>query len=819
MISTRLLVPALAAVLGLATVTARADVDVEVAANAKVKGTLAPEGELEAIRFEAARGTQLSLSVAAKKGGVSDLDVRLIGPGENPADLDGFGGFTNTGTKAKLKKFILNSTGTWRLELEGAGTGEYSLKLKTKPAKSFKETLDSIGPSSSASYNFAIPVGSTLKMKAKPTKGSTAEPRFGVLQDGEFDLSSDLTEEGKFSTKSHSVTVDDTGFGGEMQLNVHNRGTTTGSIDVQIKVKAPKIKAAKLDLRGSVYGSAGGGETVVSRNISADDGGTVAVENEESPIAGATVQVPEGALDEDTTITVTSITSPPAPGEGENQLAGPAIDLQPSGLMFNEPVTVTVPYDPDSLPVGADPETDLRILLLEDDGSFLELTPVSVDTINRVAQVLVSGFSTCVAYVPAGSPQLNGRDYWVSVFEMSMDQEFEGDDSRHRPVFIEQGMVSVTGSSEIFGWMNFQMQSRMMDIFHDDNGFGIVSRFDESNEGEQANWSYNDGGQSIEIDWGEDDAVDLFVGADGDLILGGVEEGLFPAIFQDLYIEKSSTAPTVAEMAGTYHWCHLGVFAEVPEPQGAVNIEFFRGFGTLTLTADGKFTLKVDENFNSTFDGMSKESYTDKGTFRIAGEGDGIFAGSVILETGGNDPISFRLLPSADRNVMVGTDKDDPGQEFLYALVTRKGSGMAPSDVNGPFGNVDVELELANSVHPITGGNMPDVELANVRGLLDFDGTSTFELEVTREVFMFWDPNVPGGVNVQSEGGFQEMQSYSLGSDGKVSYSVIEDDGKETFVGAMSPDTNFLMVVDDPKSSIDAYALFLSIRLPNIQEN
>ncbi len=84
-----------------------------------------------------------------------------------------------------------------------------------------------------------------------------------------------------------------------------------------------------------------------SLEIDCDDGGTVILDDVASELYGAEVEIPTGALEADTTITIGEVDNPPDLPEGG---FGVPIHLGPSGLTFDEPVTVTVPYDPSDSP-------------------------------------------------------------------------------------------------------------------------------------------------------------------------------------------------------------------------------------------------------------------------------------------------------------------------------------------------------------------------------------------------------------------------------------------------------------------------------------
>lgn len=810
---------ALAALLAWGAPAALADVDAEVAGKAKVKGTIAPADEIETLRFEATRGTLVSLAVAAKKGEITDLDVVLRDPEGAAVDLASFAGFADAGRKVKLRKFPVDRTGTWSIEIGADAEGEYALSLKNKPARSVKEALVAVAGGGDETVAFAVPARSSLKIKAKPSRGSAAVPRCGTLEsDGEGGLALDLLEEGRYSDRGHAVTVADAGAGGELNLEVRNLGGEAGGIDVAIRVKAPREKTDRQDLRGDALGAPGGGETVVRRTVKAASGGTVSVVAPGSPLQGTRITIPPGSLPVDTRISITSVKAPPPPDAGGNQAAGPAIDLRPSGLQFLVPATVEVRYDPASLPVGADPETDLRVLLLEDDGSFTELVPISVDTEARTARVSVAGFSVCLPYVPAGSPNLEGRDYWAMIFELGMEPDQGGSDSRRRLALVETGTARFTGPAGEPEGVELSFSGRTLDILTADGGNALISR-QTSSETESGAWYYSGDGRAVGIEFGEDDDGGMFVSRDGSVLLGGpLEPGFDPFVYQDLYLEKSAAPPTRAEVAGTYWWGHVGVAAEGPPDGSPVVLELFRGFGTLLLRADGTFRLTVDENFLESGRGMSKERFTANGTFSI--EGSGLHAGAIVLTTGGADPLDFRLLPGANREILMGTDRADPGNEFLAAVCIRQGSGMTASQLEGDWKNVDMELELSSYLHPLQPLTVPDWLLFGVIGTNAHDGSGAFTTSITRDYSVFRDPGAFGGVRVNESGPEQDLEttSFNLASNGKISFTIREEGQTEPFVGAVSPGLQFAFLMDDPKGSVDIYGFFMNVLAPPEQE-
>ena len=73
-------------------------------------------------------------------------------------------------------------------------------------------------------------------------------------------------------------------------------------------------------------------------------GRTVEVTNPSSPLYGVRVEVPAGALEADTTITVNQVVSEPQIPETADKVSK-IISLKPNGIVFNVPATITIPYD------------------------------------------------------------------------------------------------------------------------------------------------------------------------------------------------------------------------------------------------------------------------------------------------------------------------------------------------------------------------------------------------------------------------------------------------------------------------------------------
>ncbi|MEQ9401480.1 MAG: hypothetical protein RJQ04_20100 [Longimicrobiales bacterium] len=126
-------------------------------------------------------------------------------------------------------------------------------------------------------------------------------------------------------------------------------------------------------------------------------GGTVELAD-----GAVTLELPPGAVPEDVLLTAT-----PAqlPADAPPFVAGTVWDFGPDGIVFDQPVTLTITYDPADLPPGTD-ESELRIHKFVD-GEFVQQDAGVVDLENRTVSALVDGFSVFVLMerLFPGSPQ------------------------------------------------------------------------------------------------------------------------------------------------------------------------------------------------------------------------------------------------------------------------------------------------------------------------------------------------------------------------------------------------------------------------------
>jgi len=104
------------------------------------------------------------------------------------------------------------------------------------------------------------------------------------------------------------------------------------------------------------------------------EGGVVAVEDTASPIYGAKIEVPAGALDEAIVLTM-NLTEAKDELPDDMILAGPAIDLGPEGTRFKKNILITTPYfddDNDGYIDGTElSENNIASIIWNDNGVLL----------------------------------------------------------------------------------------------------------------------------------------------------------------------------------------------------------------------------------------------------------------------------------------------------------------------------------------------------------------------------------------------------------------------------------------------------------------
>jgi hypothetical protein len=103
---------------------------------------------------------------------------------------------------------------------------------------------------------------------------------------------------------------------------------------------------------GGGGGDSGGGSSAAPPPASTPEasstigpaGGTLEITETSSPLYGVKVEIPGGALNSNTTITI-SLANPEPPSPNTAEKVSKTISLGPEGIIFNSPVSISIPYN------------------------------------------------------------------------------------------------------------------------------------------------------------------------------------------------------------------------------------------------------------------------------------------------------------------------------------------------------------------------------------------------------------------------------------------------------------------------------------------
>jgi len=776
-----------------------ADVDVELAAKGNVLGTLLPEGEVDVFRFDAVAGTQLTLAVSARKKAPLDFALVILGPDMLAVDPNGAKAFVDKGSSLRIKNLPLTQTGSYTIQVVATGTGEYKLSVKALPPRKTSTSAE-VPAAGSTMVAFAAPPGALLTLKAKAPKGSGAVPRFGAFG------TDDLSTEGALKPTSHVVKVE-AGVGGDLEVELMNTGKGSAELAVTIAIKSPKSKPAKLDVRAASLGMPAGGETFVGVQIDGAAGGSVAVDDDDSTIAGARVDVPAGAYPGTLLVTIATAEAD-AVGDDGSLAAGDTLTLGPAGADFDLPVTVTLPFQEGRLPVGA-MGAAVSVQQLKAKNASATQTPVAVDDLADTVSVEVDGFSSFTCIAGKGSPKLNGRSYWF--FGQDVELFSGGVPSTGRRVVQENGVVSFVGD----GAGTFTFAGNELGVDSDQNvksGQASVTTFSSPlTEGEVGGtWLYDPTGQSITIEVGKGDNETFWVAEDGSMFLSAVDKDDDPRTQLTMFVEQPATAPSLSELAGDWHVFDYRY--EVVETGAGLEMAGANSVGMATLKDNG--TLKIGLTERESRFGFDTGDVFDRGVGKgsVAATHVVQLDGSVLVDFGGGEV--ERFFPNIDNTLLIGSVPQGglPPTEGLFsmAVLVRRGSGLGPASLSGDFVFQGQEMEYSPA--GVGQDTVPDFETVSLEDSVMFDGTAALMGSGAYEKIVRRDDNQQDGVSVTQSGGNFLPPSFSLAANGVFKVSDAGEPGGLT--GACNPAGTFVFGVQDPKTAEDFFAAYVLMKLP-----
>jgi len=795
--------------------SALAGVDAETAPNLKVKSGLAP-GEAEQFRFRAEKGGTLTLSAKASPRSDLDFDLVLYDGDDTPVAIPPES-VKDLGKKVSWRKFLFPASDDYRLEVKGSGSGDYALKLKVAPARKFADTLEFTFPI--LDFPFAAPEGSIVKAVAKTTRGSIARLEFQAI-DGPNGFSQPLTDEGTKNDRGHSLVLAPLPEGGDYVFRIANLGLS-GTFTVKVSVRAPKTRPVKLDLRGVSLGRPGGGETFVARTVGAQ-GGTVEVQDPQSDLDRARVDVPAGSVLSSTPISVGSTVVPPL-GSIDNQAAGPAVDLRPSGTQFLVPVTVTLPFDFTQVPADATPD-DIRVRIVEDDGSATVVVPDSVDAPGGTVSIQTSGFSVCIPIVAAGPPTLGfdsrgqvkpgGDEFWFLQCTAEFFPDGMAQDSRSRSLGVAFGTASFHSDGTLdfvsldhrYSWQNGDAPPM--------SGLPIVDGSSESNSPDSGtiNWGYDVSGRRILLSGAPETFPVFRISRDGRYIAARHEDLADPYAESLFGVRKNDAPLTTASLKGAWSGVYAEYSLNFTSSTGAAEPTLLRGVATVTFDGAGGAKVVVTER-ETEFNASNGSFAQPSGSATINGasysiDGDGTVLLSIPPFPGEEDGSVIRLFPGQGLDLMLGGNDQVLGNGAFGLLLVRQGSGLSRSALVGAYHGAGFAAD-PNSY----GVQSPTVRIADFDVAADgitaiFNGGNSVALSFDAHK-VNRNPGEAGGLRVVNE-----VESFSLGvnlaSNGKLALTSPGGGG----VGAASPDGTLLALTSDVGSANGDYGLILLFPAP-----
>lgn len=805
-----------AACLGIAS-AARAEVDVQVPLHAKVKGALGAD-EIETFRFTAPQGTVLTVKIqAGKNASIVSFSPSLYDPAAALVTLDPIY-IVDEGTKYTILAYVLPTSGTWRLDLAADGTGEYKLSLLGKTPKSLVQGTN-LGVDDVDGIDFSALPGSTVKIVAKPVEGSAAVPELQSIE-GNTDFVQALTEtvKGVVHSAAGGPVDDDLDF----SVLVHNDAGPAGDVTVTIKVKSPKVKPAKLDLRPTVLGHSDGGETLVTRLVGADGGG-ISVSGSGSDLLGASLDIPAGALGGDTWISLGSTEEPPFPTD-DQQAAGPAVDLQPSGTTFDVPVTVVLPFDFTKVPVDATPD-DILVRIIEENGSFADVAPLSVDPVSGTVTVETSGFSICIPIVPSGPPSLGylpngtikpgGDEYWI--LELSAEMQGDGGgDSRGRNVRVDYGELSIHAEGTVdvniiehgYQWSNTNGTGNPIDSY--------LSEYTNSSAF-TLDWAYDASGRNILLSGGDPEPKPVFrVSRDGRYLAGRHDAASASETRTEVQfcVRKNEAPLTVASLSGVWTAAYVEVDAGQTSSTGAAEPKPARGTGTFSFDGAGVCRLALsqrDAEYDASTGSFTKslKSLNIDATYSVDGDGTVLV---VIPPQGEESGTTLRIFPGAGLDVMFCGHDTLIGESALALVLMRQGSGQSRSDLVGDYHGASFYLDPQSYNPGSPNVSIADFSTGDEGATLVFDGGATAdasfdEHDVNRNPGD--DDGVPDGIEVKNKAEGLAV-GVALTSQGKLTLSGTDG----SVAGAATADGQCLVAVTNVSKDDGDFGIFFVFRAP-----
>jgi hypothetical protein len=379
---------------------AAADTNVVIGNGDTVKGSFSAPEETETFRFRAPTLALLSVSVKGlKRKGTSEI------PAARLKVLDPSGAeflsstIVTTPTSAKLTRGELFSTGEYQVVVtsDNGVAGDYELKLTWKTRTPLVYDTGNLD-AGVTNFGFAADAGAVPTFRISFPKGSPARPWLTKFTDfGAYEQTFPQPPAGTKKLTVKGAALPRTADYGAFATDVG--GLSGGPYKATITLKLPKPSKRKFDLSAAKVGTFLGARSAVVGSLVTSLGGVVSGSAAPgTPIEGASVSVPAGAVISPTSIFIA--TGKPIPGAENRSAAGPTILLGPDGTKFRSDVTITIPFDPARL--GDAGASSLEVYTRDASGKVTKVTaPLTVDLAAGTVSFPSSHFSAYAVFGPA----------------------------------------------------------------------------------------------------------------------------------------------------------------------------------------------------------------------------------------------------------------------------------------------------------------------------------------------------------------------------------------------------------------------------------
>jgi len=373
-------------------------VNVEVAGRDTVEGSLRPADERESFLIRLARGTTLKTSAKGRSGGgpvprldVLDpsLDVIARSPAAKPV---------------KVPTLTIAESGLHRVRVCGDGVldGDYQLKVRAKPPKAWSARAEvDLAEGGEETFVFAAGAGSVARLTLSLTGKSAFAPQILDVT-GPDAFSFDVVPP-RSPSRRHVVKGLLLPATGEYSVRFKNAGTGAGSWKLKVKLTPPKARRGAIDLTDDALAGAFAGEQAVFARTIDERGGVVDPPESHDTLGGISIDVPPGAMTEPSLILI-SESEPFFVADDINE-GGATFEFGPTGLTFQQPALVTLPFDAQAYD---DPGTEVTVALRDGTTGDIELVTGTVDVEAGTITFPTSHFSRFQPASPRPRPLVGG---------------------------------------------------------------------------------------------------------------------------------------------------------------------------------------------------------------------------------------------------------------------------------------------------------------------------------------------------------------------------------------------------------------------------